>query len=84
MKSKDDDGIVKFLCWTYSLTGADLIRDRMLITGGNALMRYIVNQFQVQSRGLIADKEDDLVASDGKKKLPRVLMGRGGFDPQQF
>ena len=43
MKSKDDDGIVKFLRWTYSLTGADLIRDRMLITGGKALMRYIVN-----------------------------------------
>ena len=54
----------------YSLTGADLIRDRMLITGGKALMRYIVNRFQVQLRGLVADKEDDRLASDGKKYYP--------------
>ena len=72
MKSKDDDGIVKLLRWTYSVTGADLIRDRMLITGGNALMRYIVNRFQVQLTGLVTDKEDDLLASDGKTYYPVV------------
>ena len=76
MKSKDDDGIVKFLRCTYSLTGDDLIRDRMLITGGKALMWYIVNRFQVRLTGLVTDKEDDLLASDGKKYY-RVFRWEG-------
>ena len=70
MKSKDAKGNVKFNHWTLSLTSADLIRDRMLITGGKALMRNIVNRFQVELRGLVTDKEDNVLAFDGKKFYP--------------
>ena len=30
-------------------------------------MRYIMNRFQVELRGLVTDQEDNLLASDGKK-----------------
>ena len=70
MKSKDAKGIVKFNRWTFSLSGADLIHDRMLITRGKVLMRYIVNRFQVELKGLVTDKEYNLLASDGKKYYP--------------
>ena len=43
MKSKNVKGDFIFNRWTFKLTGADLIRDRMWITGGKALMRYIVH-----------------------------------------
>ena len=70
MKSKDSKGNEEFLRWTFSLTGADLIREKMLITGGKALMRYIVHRFQVELRSLLSDKEDNLLAADGKKYYP--------------
>ena len=69
-KSKDSNGNDEFIPWTFRLTGADLIHDRMLITGGKALMRYIVNRFQVELRVLVSDKEDSLLAFDGKKYYP--------------
>ena len=64
MKSKDAKGVVSFHRWTFELTGADLIRDRMLITGGKALMRYIVHRYEVNLRSLVTDKEDDLTTSE--------------------
>ena len=70
MKSKDMKGVLRFHRWTFKITGADLIRDRMWITGGKALMRYIVNRYKVTLREIITDKEDDLTTSDGKKFYP--------------
>ena len=61
-------GSVNFNRWTFKLTGADLIRDGMLITGGKALMRYIVHRYQVALRALVTDKEDDLKTSNGSEK----------------
>ena len=86
MKSKDAKGVLKFHRWTFKLTGADLIRDGMFITGGKALMRYIVSRYKLSLRELVTDKEDDLVTSKWirKKILSRVSMGRGRFDPRQF
>ena len=72
MKSRDVRGNMIFNRWTFRLTGADLIRDRMLITGGKALMRYIVNRYKVMLREEVTHKEDDLATSngDGKKFYP--------------
>ena len=70
MKSKDIKGNLRFNRWTFKLTGEDLIRDRMWITGGKALMRYIVHRYQINLRSLVTDKEDDLNTSDGKKFYP--------------
>ena len=81
---KSSLGVVSFNRWTFKLTGADLIRDRMLIMGGKALMRYIVHRYQVALRSYVTDKEDDLTTSDGKKLLPQLSMERGRFDHRQF
>ena len=72
MKSKDVKGVLRFRRWEIKVTGADLIRDRMLITGGKALMMYIVNRYMVSLRELVTEKEDDLTTSngDGKKFYP--------------
>ena len=70
IQSKDDKGVLRFNRWVFKLTGADLIRDKMFITGGKALMRYIVNRYKVSLRELVTDKEDDLTTSDGKKFNP--------------
>ena len=70
MKSKDVRGVLKFHRWEFKVTGADLIRDRMFITGGKALMRYIVNQYKLSLRELVSYKEDNLTTSDGKKFYP--------------
>ena len=70
MKSKDIKGVLRFTRWEFKVTGADLIRDRMFITGGKALMRYIVNRYKVSLRELVNEKEDDLTTSDGKKFYP--------------
>ena len=68
MKSKDMRGVLKFNRWEFKLTGADLIRDRMFITGGKALMRYLVNRYKVSLRELVTDKEDNLTTSNGNGK----------------
>ena len=68
MKSKDIKGVVRFNCLTFKLTGADLIREGMWITGGKALMRYIVHRYQVALRSYVTDKEDDLKTSNGSEK----------------
>ena len=72
MKSKDIKGNVIFTRWEFKLTGADLERDRGLITGGKALMRYIVNRYRVSVKELVSEKGDDLTTSngDGKKFYP--------------
>ena len=72
MKSKDIKGNVIFTRWEFKLTGADLIRDRRFITGGKALMRYIVNRYRVSVKELVNEKGDDLTTSngDGKKFYP--------------
>ena len=72
MKSRDVRGNMVFNRWNFKVTGADLVRDRMLITGGKALMRYIVNRYKVMLREEFTDKEDDLTTSngDGKKFYP--------------
>ena len=70
MKSRDVRGNMIFNRWNFKVTGADLIRDRMLITGGKALMRYIVNRYNVMLREEVTHKEDDLTTSDGKTFYP--------------
>ena len=70
MKSLDIKGSVRFTRWEFRLTGADLERDRGLITGGKALMKYIVNRYRVSLRELINEKGDDLTVSGGKKFYP--------------
>ena len=68
MKSRDTQGNLIFNRWVFRLTGADLERDRRLITGGKALMRYIVHRYKVSLRELITDKEDNLTTSNGNGK----------------
>ena len=64
--------MLRFYRWTFKLTGEDLIRDRMWIMGGKALMRYIVNRYKVNLREIVTDKGDDLTTSDGKTFYPEL------------
>ena len=68
MKSRDVRGNMNFTRWSFKVSGADLIRDRMLITGGKALMRYIVNRYKVMLREEITNKEDNLLTTNGSGK----------------
>ena len=68
MKSRDIRGNLVFNRLKFKVTGADLERDRVLITGGKALMRYIVNRYRVLLREYVTSKEDTLTTSNGSGK----------------
>ena len=66
-ESLDIRGDVKVNNWTFNLTGRQLIEDKALITGGRALMKYIINRYMSEVRRLVTDKGDSLVPSEGDK-----------------
>ena len=61
MKSKDvrDNVVINYM--TFALTGEDIIPDQSLITGGKALMKYIVNRYERKLREEMTDKGDSLL-----------------------
>jgi len=74
MQSVDVSGNDVINNWRLTLTGEDLNRDRTLITGGKALMKYIVNRFDRRMRHLVSSKGDTLLAPDGKKYYPMFRL----------
>ena len=67
MKSLDRWGSVVVNRWTFELTGRDLIQPKYPITGGKSLMKYIVNEYEIQLRQNVTDKGDTLLTDDDKK-----------------
>lgn len=74
MKSIDLRGNVVVNTWTLILTGQDLIDDQHLITGGKALMKYIVNRYETRVRELVSDKGDNLISTNGDEKKFYVVF----------
>ena len=77
MKGLDVRGNVIIDNLTFILTGEDLIRDRSLITGGKALMKYIVNRYEIKLRGEVTNKGDTLLTTPDNKKFYPVLRWEG-------
>ena len=70
MKSVDVRGNIIVNCWTFILTGKDLIQPKYPITGGKSLIKYIVSEYKAWLRELVSDKGDTLLTTDGKKFYP--------------
>ena len=70
MQSVDLKGDTVVNTWTFTLTGQHLIDDKDLITGGKALMKYIVNRYKTRLRKLVTDKGDTLLTTDSTKFYP--------------
>ena len=77
MKGKDvrDNVVIDNL--TFTLTGEDLIRDKSLITGGKALMKYIVNRYESKLREEMSDKGDTLTTTPDNKTFYPVFWWEG-------
>ena len=77
MKSKDYRDNVVINNVTFTLTGEDLIRDKSLITGGKALMKYIVNRYEIKLREEMSDKGDSLLSTPDFEKFYPVFRWEG-------
>ena len=67
MKSLDRRGSGVVNRSTFELTGRDLTQPKYPITGGKSLMKYIVNEYEIQLRQNVTDKGDTLLTDDEKK-----------------
>ena len=79
-KSEDIRGNVKIDNWTFTLTGQNLIEDKSLITGGRALMKYIIHGYMTEVRRLVTDKGDSLMTTNGEPKKFYLVFKWEGDD----
>ena len=79
-KSEDIRGNVKIDDWTFTLTGQNLIEDKSLITGGRALMKYIIHRYMTEVRRVVTDKGDSLVTTNGEPKKFYLVFKWEGDD----